>query len=73
MAEAPIIVVWSWEARDPARRRGWRLLRWKMDEGDATAWAAANRTEIRKVAGSEEERLPLQGWFQPHPSDGTGR
>ncbi len=66
MVDEPIIV-WSWEARDPARRRGWRRLSWKMSEETASHWASSNQTEVRKVDGSREERRDVQGWSTIRP------
>lgn len=50
-----MIVCWKWEVKDPKRRSGWRLLRWRMTEEDAAAWAVKNG-EVRRVKGSAEER-----------------
>ena len=54
------LVVYSWRRKDPRTGR-WRLLRWKMNDGDAQAWAKMEGAELERVEGSAEERTPTTG------------
>ena len=52
----PVSLVWRWDVRDPKRGSAWRRLAWTMSEEDASDWAQVEGVEIRKVAGSREEK-----------------
>jgi hypothetical protein len=66
------VIVYAWEVRAPKRFSGWRKLTWKMTEDAAAAWAKTNGAEIRVVEGSEEVRMPVEGWGSPHGKGGLG-
>jgi hypothetical protein len=54
------VTLYSWCRKDPRTGR-WRVLRWKMDDEEAHAWAKAEGAELEKVPNSEELRVNLDG------------
>ena len=58
------ITLYSWRIKDPRTGR-WRVLRWKMTEEDAQAWAKKEGAELEKVPNSEETRTDVDGRQNP--------
>lgn len=50
------LTLWQWQVRQENGR--WRLLRWRMTETNAAAWAAREGKELRQVPASAQVRRP---------------
>jgi hypothetical protein len=69
-------IVYRWRVvsdSGPWKRPKGRVLPWSMTTDEAAAWQAKHRgTTIEKLEGSEEVRMPVDGWGSPHGRGGLG-